>query len=300
MAGRHGFGTAETAEALLDADIDALVIAAPTASHAELLGLAARGGVATFCEKPVALELEAVDAVMDEVDRAGILVQIGFQRRFDAGYRAAHDAVSAGGLGTLLLLRAATHDPAPPPEAYIATSGGIFRDLQVHDIDAIRFVTGEDVVEVYADGAVRETDWFGRLRRRRRRGRRSPALRRDARDPLRDAPGPARVRRQARGLRDLGQHRRRRSTRGARCARSSPGVAAPGAPGYRDFIDRFGAAYRSELAAFVDTVRRGGESLCSLADARTALAVAVAADRSRAERRPIAIEEVASAEPVST
>ncbi len=297
VARLHGFGTAETAEALLGADIDALVIAAPTASHAELLGSGCPLRRRDVLREAGRARARGVDAVLDEVERAGILVQIGFQRRFDAGYRAAHDAVSAGDLGTLLLLRAATHDPAPPPEAYIATSGGIFRDLQVHDIDAIRFVTGEDVVEVYADGAVRETEWFGRyddvdaaVAVLRLSGGTLAILSGTRRDPR-----GYDVRLEVFGTSDsiavgLDDRSPLRSV--------EPGVAAPGAPGYRDFIDRFGAAYRSELAAFVDTVRRRGESPCSLADARTALAVAVAADRSRAERRPIAIEEVASAERV--
>src|SRR3954454_11796553 len=106
--------------------------------------------------------MTVLEDVIAHAERAGILVQVGFQRRFDAGYRAAHDAVRGGAVGNLLVLRAATHDPAPPAELYIADSGGIFRDLHIHDIDAIRFVTGREIVEVYADGAVRETPWFER------------------------------------------------------------------------------------------------------------------------------------------
>src|SRR6476659_2585337 len=159
-ASELGAGTADGPEALVAAGIDALVIAAPTPAHASLLRLAADAGLPAFCEKPVALDLPALDDVIAHVERAGILVQIGFQRRFDAGYRAAHDAVHGGALGNVLILRAATHDPAPPPESYIAASGGIFRDLHIHDFDAIRFVTGREIVEVYADGAVRAAPWF--------------------------------------------------------------------------------------------------------------------------------------------
>src|SRR5207237_4529655 len=112
--------------------------------------------------KPVALDLATIDDLLAHVERVGTLVQVGFQRRFDVGYRAARDAVAAGALGTVLVVRAATHDPQPPAEAYIASSGGIFRDLHIHDFDAVRYVTGQEIVEVYADGAVRETPWFER------------------------------------------------------------------------------------------------------------------------------------------
>src|SRR5215213_6131881 len=146
LAVELGLAVVATPEDLIARGLDAVVIATPTPTHIPMLRLAARAGLPVFCEKPVALDAAALDVAIDEVERAGILVQIGFQRRFDAGYRAARDAVAAGALGTLLAVRAATHDPAPPPEAYIAGSGGIFRDLHIHDLDAIRFVTGEDVV----------------------------------------------------------------------------------------------------------------------------------------------------------
>src|SRR5205085_3903865 len=103
----------------LEAGVDALVIATATPAHAPLIRLAAAAGLPTFCEKPVALDLATLDDVLLHVERAGVLVQIGFQRRFDVGYRAAHDAVATGALGNPLVVRAATHDPVPPPEAYI-------------------------------------------------------------------------------------------------------------------------------------------------------------------------------------
>jgi myo-inositol 2-dehydrogenase/D-chiro-inositol 1-dehydrogenase len=279
------------------ASVDAVVIATSTASHAAMLELAARAGVATFCEKPVALDLAALDGVIDETERAGIFVQIGFQRRFDAGYRAAHDAVATGAVGTLLALRAATHDPSPPAQAYIATSGGIFRDLHIHDFDAIRFVTGEEVVEVYADGAVRETGWFAEvgdvdvaaalLRLSGGAlavvtGTRSDPLGYDVRLEVFGSADSLGI-----GLDD-----------GTPLRSTEPGGPQP-ARSYTSFLDRFAGAYRNELAAFVDAVRSGSPSPCTLADARAALAVALAADRSRAERRPVSIEEVTSAHAVA-
>src|SRR5712691_10267822 len=132
VAGALGATAAASPEKLLEEGIDAVVIATSTQSHVPLLRLAARAGVPAFCEKPVALELAALAEVSDIVAAAGITVQVGFQRRFDPGYRAAREAVVSGELGNLLLVRAATHDPAPPTEAYIARSGGIFRDLSIH------------------------------------------------------------------------------------------------------------------------------------------------------------------------
>jgi myo-inositol 2-dehydrogenase/D-chiro-inositol 1-dehydrogenase len=291
-------GSAETPEALVEAGVDAVVIATPTRGHAPMLELAADAGLPAFCEKPVALDLAALDSVIEHVDRAATFVQIGFQRRFDAGYRAAHDAVAAGALGNLLVLRAATHDASPPAEAYIATSGGIFRDLHIHDFDALHFVTGRQIVEVYADGAVREAAWFDHhgdvdaaacvLRLE---GGALAIVSGTRHDPL-----GYDVRLEVFGSRDsivvgLDPQTPLRSV--------EPGVTSGGPARYRTFLDRFEAAYRTELAAFVDGVRTGSDSPCTLRDARAALLVALAADRSRAERRPVSIEEVVSAEVLS-
>jgi myo-inositol 2-dehydrogenase/D-chiro-inositol 1-dehydrogenase len=293
-ASELGAGTADGPEALVAAGVDALVIAAPTPAHASLLRLAADAGLPAFCEKPVALDLPALDDVIEHVERAGILVQIGFQRRFDAGYRAARDAVVGGALGNVLVLRAATHDPAPPPETYIAASGGIFRDLHIHDFDAIRFVTGREIVEVYADGAVRETPWFER------HGDVDTAavLLRLSGGPLAVVTGTRHdalgydVRLEVFGTADsivagVDTHSPLRSVEPG-----SPRVEAA----YRTFLDRFERAYRAELAAFVDSVLHGGESACSLHEARAALLAALAADRSRHEHLPVRIEEVTSAQ----
>ncbi|HEX7083182.1 MAG TPA: Gfo/Idh/MocA family oxidoreductase [Gaiellaceae bacterium] len=280
--------------ALIESAPDALVISTPTPTHAPLLRLAAEAGIPTFCEKPVALELAVLDDVAAEVEATGTLVQVGFQRRFDAGYRAARDAVADGRVGRLLVLRAATHDPAPPAEAYVAASGGIFRDLHIHDFDAIRFVTGREVVEVYADGAVRETPWFARhddvdaaVATLRLDDGALAVVTGTRRDPL-----GYDVRLEVFGTGDsvaVGVDERSPY-------RSVEQGQAPPADPYRGFLDRFDAAYRAELEAFVAAVRSGGPSPCTLADARAALAIAVAADRSRAERRPVAVEEVGPAQ----
>ena len=290
VAGRLGATAAAGPDELLEDGVDAVVIATSTQGHVSLLRRAVSAGVSAFCEKPVSLELAALAEVRDEVAAAGITVQVGFQRRFDPGYRAARDAVVSSELGNLLLVRAATHDPAPPAEAYIATSGGIFRDLSIHDFDAIRYVTGQECVEVYADGAVRETEWFARY------------------DDVDTAVAIVRLSDGALGIVSGARHDPlgydvRLELFGAAesivvgvDSRSpirsvEPGAKQPGT-GYRNFVERFERAYREELATFVDTVRSGGKSVCTLEDAGAALSVALAADRSRKERRPVRIDEV--------
>ncbi|HET6174189.1 MAG TPA: Gfo/Idh/MocA family oxidoreductase [Gaiellales bacterium] len=293
VAGELGIGVAATPEDLVACGIDALVIATPTPTHVPMIQLAARAGLPAFCEKPVALDLTALDAAIDDVERAGILVQIGFQRRFDAGYRAARQALTGGALGRLLIARAATHDPSPPAETYIAGSGGIFRDLHIHDFDALRFVTGEEIVEVYADGAVRETPWFAdhddvdvAAAVLKLSGGALAILSGTRHDPL-----GYDVRLELFGTRD--------SVVAGLDARSpirslEAGGAQPASHAYADFMERFHQAYQDELAAFVATVIDGGPSACTLHEARAALCVALAADRSRIERRPVAVGEVAS------
>jgi myo-inositol 2-dehydrogenase / D-chiro-inositol 1-dehydrogenase len=298
VAGELRLNAVDTPQALVESGVDAVVIATSTPGHVPMLSLALAEGLPAFCEKPVALDLAPLDALLEEVERAGTLVQVGFQRRFDAGYRAAHDAVADGAVGDVLLLRAATHDPEPPAEEYIAVSGGIFRDLHIHDFDAIRFVTGREVLEVYADGAVRGAPWFERL------GDVDVAaalLRLDdgtlaVLTGTRQDPLGYDVRLELFGTRDsiaVGADARTplRSV--------EPGGPAPAPTGYRDFLERFAAAYRAELEAFVAAVLDGGPSPCPVTEARAALVVALAADRSRTERRPVSIEEVASAQAVA-
>jgi myo-inositol 2-dehydrogenase/D-chiro-inositol 1-dehydrogenase len=290
VAASLGAGCVDSPEALIDAGIDAIVIAAATPAHAALLHLAADARLPAFCEKPIALDLAATDEVIDHVEQAGTLVQIGFQRRFDAGYRAAHEAVRSGTLGDVHVVRLATHDPSPPPEEYLAASGGIWRDLAIHDFDVASWVLGRPVVEVYASGQA-NVDIFAKH---------------DDVDAAcavlsfdggvlgvltatRNDPRGYDVRMELFGLKDSvavgwDEQTPLRSL--------EPGVQPPSEPGYRDFLQRFEPAYRIELQEFLGAASNGGESPCTVADARRALVVALAADRSRREHRPVRIEEV--------
>jgi myo-inositol 2-dehydrogenase/D-chiro-inositol 1-dehydrogenase len=290
VANALGAEQAENALELLEAGIDALVIAAATPAHAELLHMAADASVPTFCEKPIALDLAGTDSVIEHVNRAGIFVQIGFQRRFDAGYRAARDAVRSGALGDVHVVRLATHDPAPPPEAYIGGSGGIWRDLAIHDFDIGPWVVGRPIVEVYADGQANaplfarhdDVDAAGAMLRF--EGGILGVL-----TATRNDPRGYDVRMEVFGLRDSVAVGVDESTP----LRSlEPGVDPPGKPGYEDFLHRFAPAYRAELGTFLESLQDGGASPSPVADARQALLVALAADRSMREHRPVRVEEI--------
>jgi myo-inositol 2-dehydrogenase / D-chiro-inositol 1-dehydrogenase len=292
VAGELGAGAAPSPQALVDGGVHALVIAAPTSAHAELIHLGAAAGLATFCEKPIALDLETTDAVIQHVAKANIPLQIGFQRRFDAGYREARRLRTSGALGRVYTARLATHDPAPPHEGYIAASGGIFRDLHIHDFDSLRWVTGQEVVEVYGDGSVLHDERFARHDD----VDTAAAVLRLADGALgivsgtRHDPRGYDVRMELFGSRDSVSV----GLDGRTPLRSvEPGVPAPMSPGYRNFMERFDAAYRAELAAFLEVARGRAESPCTGDDARRALLIAMAADRSLVEHRPVRLEEVA-------
>jgi myo-inositol 2-dehydrogenase/D-chiro-inositol 1-dehydrogenase len=271
--------------------VDAVAIAAPTSSHAELIRRAVDAGLPTFCEKPIALDLESTAAVVRHVREAGVPVQIGFQRRFDAGYMRAREMVASGALGTVYVVRIAAHDPAPPHEEYIPASGGMFRDLHIHDFDIVPFVLGQGVTEVYATGAVLISDLFAKY------GDidTTAAVLRFSEGTLgilsgaRHDPLGYDIRTEFFGSRDsiaVGWD--------ARMPLRSVEPGMPSAPrdAYRFFVERFDPAYRAELDAFIQMVRQGGPSPCPPEVAAEALRIAVACDRSREERRPVRIEEI--------
>ena len=204
-----GVGAAPSIDALLDSGLDAFVITAGTAAHAELLEAAISRGIPTFCEKPVALDLERTIALTELEATSAVPVHIGFQRRFDTGYRRVRDAVASGELGFIHTVRAATMDQAPPHAAYLPTSGGLFRDCSVHDFDILRFVTGQR-----GQPGLRRRRQQGRAvlhrgRRRRHRGRDARARRRHPRLGHGDPLQRRRARRADGGARLQGHARRR-------------------------------------------------------------------------------------------
>ncbi|MFI6500531.1 Gfo/Idh/MocA family oxidoreductase [Nonomuraea typhae] len=257
---------------------DALVIATPTGTHAELLTRAAGLGIPVFCEKPVAATVEETLAVRKLA--AGAHVQIGFQRRFDPGFAAAKQALDAGELGELHRAHLITADPAPPPAAYIATSGGIFRDCHIHDFDLLRWITGREIAEVYATGANRGADFF------------AAAGDVDTSAALLTLDDGTLATVQGSRYNGAGYDVRMelagsRATHAVGLGPRAP-ISGFAGPPWPDFVTRFAEAYAREIDAFL----RSTHSLCTIEDALAALYVAEAAELSRREGRPVEVASV--------
>jgi myo-inositol 2-dehydrogenase / D-chiro-inositol 1-dehydrogenase len=140
---------------LCDPTIDAVAICSSTDTHAQIVIEAAAAGKHIFCEKPIDHDLAKIDAALEAVRKAGVKLQIGFNRRFDPNFRHVQEMVAEGKLGALHILRITSRDPAPPPISYVKVSGGMFLDMTIHDFDMARYLTGSEVVEVYTAAAVR-------------------------------------------------------------------------------------------------------------------------------------------------
>ncbi|MFC7303130.1 Gfo/Idh/MocA family oxidoreductase [Streptomyces monticola] len=298
LAGRIGGGGVSSGGAVSSGSVDevfaggvdAVVITAATSAHAELIGRAARAGLPAFCEKPIALDLPGTLAALREVEAAGSLLQLGFQRRFDAGYIAAREAVLSGRLGRVHTVRAITSDPAPPPAAYLPLSGGLYRDCLVHDFDILRWVTGREVREVYAAGSDA-----------------GPAMFRAADDvdtaaavlTLDDGSLATATATRCNGAGydvrmelagELDQLAVGWDDRTPLASAEPAGPPAPTKP-WPGFLDRFAPAYEAELAAFVEVVLGRRANPCDGREALHALRIAEACEVSRREGRVVRMEE---------
>lgn len=271
--------------------VDALVIATTTSAHAETLRAGLAAGLPTFCEKPVAATLAETVELARLVEDGEVPVQVGFQRRFDAGYRRAREAVLSGELGFVHTVRANTHDQSPPPADYLPRSGGLFRDCSIHDFDALRFVTGREVVAVTAVGANKGADFFveaGDI---------------DTGAALLVMDDDTLVTVTATRY-NGGGHDVRMEVLGSQGAvgvgyddslalvSAEPGATYPAGPRTWSFLERFERAYVAELTAFTELVAGRATSACTVADALLAFGVAEACERSRLEGRTVRLEEL--------
>jgi myo-inositol 2-dehydrogenase/D-chiro-inositol 1-dehydrogenase len=276
---------------LLEGGADAVVIAAATPAHAGLVHRALDAGMPVFCEKPLAADVAGSREVLAHARAAGVSLQVGFQRRFDAGYRAARAAVRDGQLGWIHSVYATTFDPVPPRADYITTSGGLFRDCLIHDFDSLRFVTGSEVVSVFAVGGNKGAAFFAEagdvdtatvslllddgavatvL------GGRYNGAGYDARFELHGSSATIAV-----GLDERAPLRP-----------AQPSASWPDFRPYASFFERFQAAYATELADFVGHVLGRIPNPCPPEDALEALYVAEAASLSRTQGRPVRLDEV--------
>ena len=141
-------------DAIFDSkDVDAVLICTPTTTHADFIERAAKAGKAIFCEKPVDLDAKRVAKTLQIVEKSGVPLMVGFNRRFDANFGALKARIDEGVVGNVELVTILSRDPSAPPVSYIATSGGLFRDMMIHDLDMARFLLGEEPVEVHAVGS---------------------------------------------------------------------------------------------------------------------------------------------------
>jgi len=153
---------ASAAEIFGDPAIDAVLICSSTDTHAELVVQAAEAGKHIFCEKPLDHTLARIDWALAAVERAGVKLQVGFNRRFDPHFGRVRQAIAAGEIGTPHLMHLISRDPAPPPISYIKVSGGMFLDMMIHDFDMARFLIGDEVAEIYTNAGVRVDEEIGK------------------------------------------------------------------------------------------------------------------------------------------
>ncbi|MDX6701376.1 MAG: myo-inositol 2-dehydrogenase / D-chiro-inositol 1-dehydrogenase [Baekduia sp.] len=281
----------DTVEELVGSpDVDAVAICSSTDTHADLLVAAAQAGKAIFCEKPVSLDLAEVTRALGAVDAAGVPFQIGFNRRFDPAHASVAAAVADGSIGAPHLVRISSRDPAPPPLAYVKVSGGIFLDMTIHDFDMARFVTGSEVVEVYARGAARIDPAVADA------GDVDTALITlvhengclTAIDNSRRAVYGYDQRVEVFGAGGMAASENPLAHTGV--VRTAEGTRSPTLPYF--FLDRYVPSYVREWEAFVAAVAAGTPPPVTTRDARAPLVIGLAAWRSLREGRPVRIAEI--------
>lgn len=273
---------------LIASGVDGLVIATGTGTHPELIRAGVDAGIPVFCEKPVAMNVADALPVLDYIRDKNGVVQIGHQRRFDAGYLEAKRAYQAGELGWIHSLRAVTCDMTPPPVEFLATSGGLFRDCSVHDFDILRWLTGREIVEVYAKGSNNGDPAIGEV------GDVDTALAVITFDDgTVGTVSASRYNGAGHDVRLEIQGSSRSVMVGldgkSALASAEAGVFFPDGQPHQTFAERFDQAYRSEMAAFVELILGDRENPCTPEDAVAASRVADAAQESLATGAPVKV-----------
>lgn len=287
-----GAPVALSVDEVLESDADAVAICSSADSHAELMIAAASAGKAIFCEKPVSLELAELDRALTVVEDSAVPFQVGFNRRFDPAHAAVRAAVADGSVGEPHLVRISSRDPEPPPPQYVENSGGLFLDMTIHDFDMARFLTGSEVVEVFARGAVRMEPWFAQA------GDVDTAV-----ITLVHEDGClTTIDNSRRAAYGYDQRVEVFGSAGVATSENPPAHRASlltaegssGPPLHHFFLERYLTSYEREWQAFVTAVRGGDRPSPSVRDARAPLVIGLAAWRSVHEGRPVRVEEIVS------
>jgi myo-inositol 2-dehydrogenase/D-chiro-inositol 1-dehydrogenase len=290
VARKHGAKVAPTVEAALaDPEVDAVLIASSTNTHVDLITRSAKAGKAVLCEKPIDLDLAVVDRCREEIAGCNVPVQIGFNRRYDPSHRGVFSAVKNGEIGKLEQLVITSRDPSPPPASYVAVSGGLFRDMMIHDFDLARFILGEEVVEVTASGSVLVDPEIGAA------GDVDSAMvvMKTASGKLCHINNSRRAsygydqRVEAFGSEGMVISNNRTATT---VERFSANATAVREPLLNFFIDRYGDAYRNQINDFIDAVANGRQPSPGFDDGRRALVLADAALESLKTGRTVQVK----------
>jgi myo-inositol 2-dehydrogenase / D-chiro-inositol 1-dehydrogenase len=286
----------DSREIFSDPSIDAVLICSPTETHADLVVQAARAGKHIFCEKPIDHSLSKIDFALQEVKRAGVKFQVGFNRRFDANFARVRAAVTRGEIGTPQLMHIISRDPAPPPISYIKVSGGIFLDMTIHDFDMARFLVGDEVESIYTAGGVRIDPEIGKA------GDLDTVL-----IVLQFRNGViGTIDNSRKAVYGYDQRVEILGSKGAIATENcypNQAILSTGTAIQRDlplnfFMDRYTESFVSELRAFVRAVLQNKPVPVNGMDGRTAVVMGLAARKSYDERRPVQLDEVAQAEPL--
>jgi myo-inositol 2-dehydrogenase/D-chiro-inositol 1-dehydrogenase len=271
-------------------DVDAVIICTPTNTHADLIEQFARAGKAVFCEKPIDLSLDRVKSCLKTVEDLGGTLMLGFNRRFDPHFRAVKEAIESGRIGDVEMVHITSRDPGAPPPAYIQSSGGIFRDMTIHDFDMARFLLGEDVTTVYATASVLVDPEIGKL------GDYDSAT-----VVLTTASGKqCSISNSRRATYGYDQRIEVHGSKGAVAAENQRPVSIEIAtedgyvrpPLHDFFMTRYTDAYAAEITAFVHAIDQDQSPDPNGEDGLKALALAEAALKSVAERRAVGMDEI--------
>ena len=271
-------------------DIDAVVICTPTDTHADLIEAFAKAGKAVFCEKPIDLSLDRVKACLKVVRETKAVLMVGFNRRFDPHFKAVRAEIDKGTIGVVEMVTITSRDPGPPPLDYIARSGGIFRDMTIHDFDMARFLLGEEIATVSAMASVLVDPAIGKA-----------GDSDSVQVMLRTASGKlAVISNSRRATYGYDQRIEVHGSKGSVSAENQRPVSIEVATGlgytrpplHDFFMTRYTEAYAAEIAAFVQAVSGKGKAAPSGEDGLLALALAEAALQSVAEGRVVKMSAI--------